>query len=159
MHSKSPVVNVVERHDTLLANKWLAVCNIHLLIIHCFITLSIFIEVLELEMNCYRYAIILIILYRVRKWYKHFYGVNTAFNHKHLSRILVTTSPLFLSYVIIIFNKTMNYKTKHNKIQQNNSNWHTSILGLVSRRLKIITYTVYIYTGWFKTSATNSEGW
>ena len=52
MHKISPVVNLAERHETLLANKWLAVCNsqlllifkkavpIHLLIIHCFISLQ-----------------------------------------------------------------------------------------------------------------------
>ena len=51
MHSKSPVVNLADRHETLLANKLVAVCNsqlllifkkdvhIHLLIIHCFISL------------------------------------------------------------------------------------------------------------------------
>ena len=51
MHSKSPVVNLAEWHETLLVNKWLAECNsqlllifkqavpIHLLIIHCFISL------------------------------------------------------------------------------------------------------------------------
>ena len=27
MHSKSPVVNLAERHETLLANKWLAMCK------------------------------------------------------------------------------------------------------------------------------------
>ena len=56
MHSKSsvPVVNLAERHKTLLVNKWIAVCNrqlllifkkavpIHLLIIHCFISLWLF---------------------------------------------------------------------------------------------------------------------
>ena len=46
MHSKSPVVNLAERHETLLVNKWVTICNsqlllifkkpvpIHLLIIH-----------------------------------------------------------------------------------------------------------------------------
>ena len=54
MHSKSPVVNLAERHETLLVNKLVAVCNsqlllifkkavpIHLLIIHCFISLQLF---------------------------------------------------------------------------------------------------------------------
>ena len=46
MHSKSPVVNLPQRHETLLVNKQVAICNsqlllifkkavpIHLLIIH-----------------------------------------------------------------------------------------------------------------------------
>ena len=59
-------------------------------------------SVLELEMNCYRYAIILIILYRVRNWCQHFYGVFVrylAFNQNYLSRLLVTISLLFLSFL------------------------------------------------------------
>ena len=27
MHSKSPVVNLAERHETLFINKWVAVCK------------------------------------------------------------------------------------------------------------------------------------
>ena len=36
MHSKTPVVNLAKQHETLLPNKWLAVCNRRLFIIHCF---------------------------------------------------------------------------------------------------------------------------
>ena len=33
MHSKSPVVNLAERHETLSAKKWVSVCNSQLLLI------------------------------------------------------------------------------------------------------------------------------
>ena len=89
MHSKSPAVNLAEGHETLLANKWLAVCSIHLLIIHCFISLQYSVNINDCIIfrhffsvgteNCYGYVIILIILYRVRNWYnQHFYGVKCS---------------------------------------------------------------------------------
>ena len=45
-------------------------------------------SVLELEMNCYRYAIILIILYRVRNWYyQHFYVVSVRYLYRFQSKV------------------------------------------------------------------------
>ena len=108
MHSKSPLVNLAERHETLLANKWVSVCNsqllliskkdlpIHLLIIYCFISLQIFSKCkwfyhFIITKVIFRYFFSVGIgnellrvcynfnyLYSVWNWFKHLYGVKCS---------------------------------------------------------------------------------
>ena len=47
-------------------------------------------SVLELEMNCYGYAIILIILYRIQNcYYQHFYGVSVRYLYNFQSEVFI----------------------------------------------------------------------
>ena len=125
MHSKSQVVNLAEQHETLLVNKWVAICNselllifkkavpIHLLINHCFISLQfskykwfyhfIITQVIFRYFFCVGIGNKLLrvcynfdYLYRVWNWYyQHFYGVKCSL------QLMLSVWPMRKKHIIL----------------------------------------------------------